>query len=117
MLTRTKYSLGGNTGSVNSFVGLDLSDVTGGVLNSTNLLENNNLLCFVFEVVKTAAPNILSNLFATVAEPLEILTNSIGVGLLNISCPAFKDLTVGGKSLLAGLQAQFPGAKKSGQIL
>lgn len=104
-------------GSVNNFAGLDLGNITGGVLNSVSLLEGNNLLCFVFEVVKLAAPNILSNIFATIATPLQTLTDAIGSAVLNMSCPAFDDLTVGGKDLATGLGDMFPGAGKSGSVL
>lgn len=39
-------SIGGNTGTVDSFTGVDIADLTGGVLNAATLLEDNNLLCF-----------------------------------------------------------------------
>jgi len=104
-------SIGGNTGTVNSFTGVDLGDLTGGVFNITTLLEGNNLLCFVFEIVKTVAPNSLSTLFSVLKVPLELITDTIGAALLNISCPAFADLTVGGQSFEEGVQNLFPGAK------
>lgn len=113
-------SIGGNTGTVNSFVGVDLADITGGVLNAATLLEGNNLLCFAFEVVKTLAPNILSSILstvATVAAPLEMLTDALGLDILNLTCPAFEDMTMGGTSLLAGLEDRFPGAKEAGNVL
>lgn len=106
-------SIGGNTGSVNSFVGVDLGDVTGGLLDATKLLEGNNLLCFTFEVVKTLTPSILSNLFETIAGPLELITDAIGAAILNMSCPAFEDMTFEGKPLLNGLLDLFPGASNS----
>lgn len=117
VLTATKNSIGGNTGSVNSFVGVDFSDITGGVLDSTNLLENNNLLCFSFEVVRTFAPGMLSNVYSTVAGPLEMLMDALRSTILDTSCPAFQDMTMGGKPLNEGLQDRFPGAKKSGHAL
>lgn len=107
------YSIGGNTGSVNTFVGVDLGDVTGGLLDATSLLEGNNLLCFTFEVVKTLTPSILSNLFATVAGPLEMITDAVGAAILNMSCPAFADMTFDGQPLLDGLLGFFPGANLS----
>lgn len=114
---KTMISIGGNTGSVDTFVGVDMEDVTGGVLDSTTLLEGNNLLCLSFEIVKTLAPNILSNIFSTIAGPLDTLTDALGVDILNLTCPAFGDLTMGGKSLLAGLDDKFPGANKAGNAL
>ncbi|CAI7597002.1 unnamed protein product [Penicillium pancosmium] len=105
-------SIGGNLGKVNSFAGVDLSDLTGGVFNLANLLEGNNLLCFVFEVLKFASPNALSGLYKTLAEPLEFVTNVVAEPLLNLTCPAFKDLQMGGKPLWEALKDDFPGAMK-----
>ncbi|KAJ6031580.1 hypothetical protein N7540_002312 [Penicillium herquei] len=107
-------SIGGNTGTVNSFAGVDLADLTGGVLNLTTLLEGNNLLCFVFEILKFASPNALDGLYKTVAEPLEFITNILAVPLLNLTCPAFEDLKVDGTAFWEALQNDFPGALKSG---
>lgn len=86
-------------------------------MDATDLLRGNNLLCFTFEVVKTFSPSILSNLLTTVAGPLEMVTSAIGSALLNISCPAFGDMTMGGMPLLEGLKDSFPGAAKSGSAL
>lgn len=104
-------SIGGNTGTVNSFTGVDLSDLTGGVLNATSLLKGNNLLCLVFEVLKFASPNALNGLYKTLGVPLQMITNAIATPLLNLSCPAFKDLTMGGKPIWKALPEHFPGAK------
>lgn len=109
-----EYSIGGNLGEVDSFAGVDLSDLTGGVFNLTNLLEDNNLLCLVFEILKFASPNALSGLYKTLAEPLELLTNVLDVPLLNMSCPAFEDMQVGGRPFWDAIQSDFPGALKSG---
>ncbi|OJJ35865.1 hypothetical protein ASPWEDRAFT_172654 [Aspergillus wentii DTO 134E9] len=107
-------SIGGNTGTVNSFAGVDLGNMTGGIFNLGNLLEGNNLLCLAFEVLKFAGPNALSGLFKTLAEPLEFITNTLSVPLLNVTCPAFKDLQMGGKPFWEAMQNDFPGAMKSG---
>ncbi|ODM14756.1 hypothetical protein SI65_09750 [Aspergillus cristatus] len=114
----TKYpelgSIGGNTGTVNSFTGVDLSDLTGGVLNLSTLLEKNNLLCFVFEVLKFASPNALSGLYKTLSVPLEMVTKAIAAPLLNMTCPAFDDLKMGGQDFFSGIQSQYPGANRTG---
>ncbi|KAF7179936.1 hypothetical protein CNMCM7691_008988 [Aspergillus felis] len=110
-------SIGGNTGTVNSFAGVNLADVTGGVLNLTTLLEGNNLLCLVFEVLKFASPNALAGLYETLAVPLDMINKLIAVPLLNMSCPAFKDLQVGGRPLWDAIKDDFPGAMKSGGAL
>ena len=97
---------------MDSFTGVDLGDLTGGVLNAQTLLEGNNLLCFVFEVLKTLSPNSLSTVFSIIEVPLKMLFDTLGSALLDLSCPAFKDLTVGGQGLGDAIESMFPGAAK-----
>lgn len=117
----TKYpelaSIGGNTGTVNSFTALDISDLSGGVLNVATLLEGNNLLCFALEVVKTVSPNSLSNLFETLAVPLGLLTDALGTALTDLTCPVFKDLSYGGQPIWDSLTLAFPGPERAGSPL
>jgi hypothetical protein len=75
------------------------------------------LLCFVFEVVKLASPNSLSSLYKTVAAPLGLITNAIAVPLLNLGCPAFEDLQMGGQPFWEAAQRLFPGAMRSKSAL
>lgn len=82
-------------------------------MNLAGLLKDNNLLCFVTEVLKFASPNALAGIYSTVAKPLEFVTNILAVPLLNFTCPAFQDLQIGGKPLWEALQEDFPGALKS----
>lgn len=107
-------SIGGNMGEVNTFAGLNMADITGGVLNATSLLEGNNLFCFVMEIVKTFAPNALAGLFKTLETPLELLNDAILDPLLDLSCPAFEDMTAGGTDLFSYLTATYPGANRTG---
>lgn len=106
-------NIGGNTGTVNSFTGLDLSDITGGVFNIETLLEGNNLLCFALQVVRFVAPNSLSSLFETIDGPLEMVTSALAQPVLDLGCPALKDLEVGGQSWLTGIEKLFPGVAAS----
>lgn len=106
-------SIGGNTGTVNTFTGVDFADLLGGVANVPSLLEGNNLICFVMEIVKTVAPNMLSSLFKTLQGPLDLLFDVLSVPLLDLACPAFADVTAGGTDVLERLTAQLPGAAGS----
>jgi len=103
-------NIGGNTGTVNSFTGLDLSNVTSGVYNIDTLLEGNNLLCFAFEVVKFVAPGSLSSIFETIDVPLQLLTDALAQPILDLDCPALDDLEVGGENFFTGVQDLYPGA-------
>ncbi|TKA24995.1 hypothetical protein B0A50_06093 [Salinomyces thailandicus] len=42
--------VGGNQGQVDSFTGVDISDLTGGVFHATSLLEGDNLACFAAQL-------------------------------------------------------------------
>lgn len=110
-------SVGGNTGTVNSFTGIDVSDISGGLLNAATLLEGNNLLCYALQVVKTFSPDSLSPLFATLAVPLGLLTGALGTALTDLSCAPFEDLQYKGKPLWEGLIDAFAGAAKAGSAL
>jgi len=115
----TKYprliSVGGNMGTVNSFAGIDFSNVTGGLLNAGNLLQGNNLVCFAFQVLQTGVPSQLATVYSTLTSLLG--TDPIGAPIANLSCPIFTQMQLGGTSLLTGLMNTYPGASKSGVAL
>ncbi|KAJ3928404.1 MAG: hypothetical protein NXY57DRAFT_1063857 [Lentinula lateritia] len=50
------FSIGGNTGQVDSFTGVDLTDLTGGVYHANTLLEGNNLKCFTLQAMMVHLP-------------------------------------------------------------
>ncbi|KJY00819.1 hypothetical protein TI39_contig311g00030 [Zymoseptoria brevis] len=107
-------SIGGNTGTVNSFTGVDLSDPVTGLANIPSLLKSNNLMCFALELVKGAVPSTANSLFTTLAEPLTKLFDAVDAPLLSLACPAWRSVTEGGQSFLKRLQATYPGAKRGG---
>ncbi|KAI5359743.1 putative chloroperoxidase [Septoria linicola] len=56
--------VGGNTGTVNSFKGVDLSDITGGFINSVEDFQDPNQLgCFISQMIQADTPSALSNVF------------------------------------------------------
>lgn len=110
-------SIGGNTGTVNSFTGLDMGNVSGGVLNTATLLEKNNLLCFTFELMKTFMPNSLSPLLSAIGKPLQLVADTLSAPLLSLACPAWQDMTENGDLLWTEIQNKFPGASKAGSSL
>jgi len=113
----THMSIGGNTGTVNSFTGVNFKDLTGGILNAETLLEGNNLLCFVFEAVRTLAPNLLSSLFSVLEAPLQLITDTLVSAPTNLACPALTDLKIGGQGFEDAIKTMFPGTRKSGGAL
>ncbi|KAK1216745.1 hypothetical protein PQX77_020632 [Marasmius sp. AFHP31] len=72
-------SLGGNTGTVDSYTAVSLEDFTGGVLNAETLLEGDNLLCFMVEAaVQAATPDILKGVVGDVVGGASTVEVSVG---------------------------------------
>ena len=46
--------VGGNTGTTDSFTGVDLQDLTGGVFNSEAFFDDNNAACFLYQATLVA---------------------------------------------------------------
>lgn len=88
------YSLdvGGNTGKVSTFTGVDISNLTGGVYNAQNLLTGNNAQCFAYQAAQQAAPDILKGLFSNTAAALSKLNDAISTVLSELSCPQLKSI-------------------------
>ena len=84
-----------NTGQPDSFVGIDVASLTGGIFSSANLLKGNNLACFVYQISALAKPDILLGLLTTL---LDIVNNAVAA----LSCPQLKNFD---QSVLK----QFPG--------
>ncbi|EME38644.1 chloroperoxidase-like protein [Dothistroma septosporum NZE10] len=89
----SKYSnqaaFGGNTGTVNSFTGLDVANITGGVYNAETLLQGNNLGCFLFNGMEFFMPDLISNggVIGDVSGVVSSLTGTITSLLAPFNCP------------------------------
>ncbi|KAI9798241.1 MAG: hypothetical protein M1835_002727 [Candelina submexicana] len=53
--------MGGNTGGPNTFTGIDIGNMTGGVFNSENLQDWNNFACFQYRLLQEALNSQLNN--------------------------------------------------------
>ncbi|EPE28884.1 Cloroperoxidase [Glarea lozoyensis ATCC 20868] len=79
---------GGNTGTPNSFVGVNPGDISGGVYNAQTLLQGNNLGCFFFQAAQQAIPSVLSGVLSNLTPFLNILNGAINPVLGILNCPA-----------------------------
>lgn len=84
--------IGGNTGTPNSFVGLDPANLTDGVFNAENLLEGNNLACFGFQAAIQFAPDLLKGLVSDVSGAVSEITGSISDSLKVLGCPVLESI-------------------------
>jgi hypothetical protein len=88
-------NVGGNTGKTNTFTGVDLSDLTGGVFNSQNLLEGNNLVCFALQASLQEAPDILSGLYSDVNAAMDKLGSAVNAATGGLGCPKLNAINKG----------------------
>ncbi|EOA86130.1 hypothetical protein ACJQWK_11869 [Exserohilum turcicum] len=77
--------IGGNIGTPNSFVAVDVADLTSGVFNTDNLLKGNNLGCFLYQVAAQAKPDIIIG-------ALTSLTDLVGNLVGSLSCPKLQSI-------------------------
>lgn len=85
-------SIGGNTGTTNSFTGVDMTNLTDGVFNAASLTQGNNTICFAFQFAQQAAPDILKGLLANTANGLSQLSSAVSSALSGLSCPQLQKI-------------------------
>lgn len=106
----TNCQVGGNTGTVNSFSGVNAGDITGGLINSfTDLSDPARLGCFISQAIQADVPSFLDKVFTgellnqvLAAIPGKLLPALAPLG----SCPNLPK----GKSVTQ-YAANYPGAK------
>ncbi|CAK1362436.1 unnamed protein product [Cercospora beticola] len=79
--------IGGNTGTTNSFTGLDVSDLTGGAFNGATLFQGNNLACFAFGAAMAGGIDQLDGVLSIVQNALGPITGAITNAVAGLSCP------------------------------
>ncbi|EME38257.1 hypothetical protein DOTSEDRAFT_75727 [Dothistroma septosporum NZE10] len=92
-------NVGGNTGKVNTFTGVDVTNLTNGVYNSATLAQGDNFACFAAQFAVQEKPDVALGTLTALNNALAPITKSL-------SC---KQLTTIDDSQLE----KFPGYKKS----
>jgi len=98
--------IGGNTGKVNTFTGVDIKNLTGGVFNAGTLTQGNNLECFIFQSLQQALPDVLKGLVLNVADAMSPLSKILQPLVGSLGCPVLS-------SYDSSQFSQYPGAKGS----
>ncbi|MCJ1263364.1 hypothetical protein MMC22_003234 [Lobaria immixta] len=82
-------AFGGNTGTVNSFTGLDVTNLTGGAYNAETLLQGNNLGCFLFQSAVLLAPDLIRNtgVIADVLGAVAKVNTAVAQAVSGLGCP------------------------------
>ncbi|GAM90122.1 hypothetical protein ANO11243_081620 [Dothideomycetidae sp. 11243] len=83
---------GGNTGTNNSYLGVNPSDLSGGVINAGNLLTGDNAFCLAYQATVESLPDMLSGLVSSVAADVAKLTASFNSAFGSLSCPKITNI-------------------------
>lgn len=85
-------SIGGNTGTVDSFVGVDPSNLTAGVFNAETLTKGNNLFCYAMQLTIQGIPDIISGLFTDVNAAVDKLGSALNAATNSLGCPTLNNI-------------------------
>jgi hypothetical protein len=99
--------IGGNTGTTNSFAGVDLTDLTGGAFNAGDLADGNKAACFLLQASMAGLPDISNPLLGAVGSVLGWATQQLGPLSSKFGCPQLATFD-------NQLFNQFPGASYKG---
>jgi hypothetical protein len=71
----------------NTFTGVNVADLTGGVSNAETLLEGNHIVYVAFQTVSGIAPDILEELVGNVLLAVQKLTTVLTFIIDELGCP------------------------------
>lgn len=83
---------GGNTGTPDSFVGVDVQDYTNGKYRAADLLKRDNLECFALQTAQTQAPDFLGSQFTDVTKATTPLSDKVVQLLAGKACPQLQSV-------------------------
>ena len=89
------FAVGGNTGQVNTFTGINPANLTGGVYTDGNILQGNNLICYGLELSLQEAPDFLSGLYSDVNSAQDALGTAINEATGALGCPKLNAINKG----------------------
>lgn len=98
-------AVGGNTGKVNSFTGVNPGDLSGGVFTAGNLREGNNVWCFAMQFAAGEAPDLLKPIFSNFQKQVSLLDAATTKAMKGLGCPQLSKID---KSQFK----KFPGSSK-----
>lgn len=97
---------GGNTGKVNTFTGVNVADLTGGVFNAESLTNKNNLACFSYQILQNAIPDFLNLAISGLSPIFNLINKEVKPAFIGgISCPQLQQFDV---SLFRSFVRYFP---------
>ncbi|KAI5195675.1 Cloroperoxidase [Aureobasidium subglaciale] len=90
-------NIGGNLGKTNTFTGVDVANLTGGVYNAGDLLKGNNAACFAYQFAAQAKPDLALSVF-------NLVNQALGSVLSVLGCPQLQHIDDAQLKMFPGYQ-------------
>ena len=97
-------TVGGNTGTTNTYTSLSFATLTNGSYNEANIANGNNLECLPFQLVQTVAPTLLTGIYDNVADAVAPLNQNIAANLKGLGCPQLETVDENQYNVFPGFQ-------------
>ena len=78
---------GGNTGKVNSYLGVDTGDFTGGVYKNSDLTAGNRAACFLLQASQQGLPSAADPLLGAAGSVAGFVASELGPLSKKFGCP------------------------------
>ena len=98
---------GGNTGTTNSFTGINVDDVSGGVFSLGNLAEGDNAFCFGYQLGEQLIPDAIRGLVTDLQEGLTELTGAFSKAFGAFNCPQIENTEMAQFNIYPGFTATY----------
>lgn len=85
-------SIGGNTGTVNTFTGVDIANLTGGVYDLTTLSQGNNAQCYTYQILVQMLPDVLEGLYEDTTSVLDSVISRFNSASSGLNCPQLETI-------------------------
>jgi hypothetical protein len=96
------FDVGGNLGKPNTFTGVDLSNLSGGIYNAGNIGKGNNAFCLAYQFALTLESDLAKDLLTEAG-------GAAGTAIATLGCPLLAKIN---KNQLQ----KFPGYTKANQL-
>ena len=98
---------GGNTGTDNSYIGLDPSNLSGGVINAGNLGKGDNAFCLAYQLSEQFVPDLLRGAVTDLESSLATMSSAFSSAFGGLSCPQIQDAEMSQFNIYPGFTATY----------
>ncbi|CAH0385205.1 unnamed protein product [Bemisia tabaci] len=105
--------IGGNTGTVDSFVGIDIANLTGNAYSFPTLLQGNNMACFLYQVTRAVYVDMLNDAVEFLSSVVFTVFGTVLNAQSLLECPQLTGINTNLYSMYPGYMELLPNGSYS----